>query len=388
MKRDVWLLFGAQALMNAVTAGQVVMSALIGHSLAADKALATLPYALQMAATMAASIPAGLVFAHLGRKPGFLLGAAASFVGSLIFAAGVWRGDFGLYCLGAIPAGLGFGISQHLRFAAAEAAAPAARARAISLVMAGGVIAAILGPELVKRSKDLVPPLLFLGTYLCIALLPLAAAILVAFTRLQKPVRHAGRPTPIAQILARPDFIVAVIAGLAAYGSMNLIMASTPVQMMLCGFGVNDSADVIRAHSIAMFAPGFFTGRLIQRFGAHRVIGAGGILIGVCAALSLAGPGYLDFTTALTLLGLGWNLMFTGATALLTLAYDATERVRAQATNDFIVFGTVACTSFGSGALHATAGWVALNFAVVPPVAIAVALVLWRRASLARVAAA
>ncbi len=380
MNINVWLLFFCQALVNASSIGQVAMSALLGHAMAPDKALATLPYALQMASTMAASIPAGMIFARLGRKPGFYLGAAGSLVGCGLYAWGVMRGDFLIYCLGSIPTGLGFGIGQHYRFAAAEVADSEARPRAIGLVMAGGVLAAILGPELVERTKDLTPPLLFLGTYLALAILPLTVATLLVFVRLPPAPARVVSPTPIAEIIARPTFVTAAVAGLVGYGSMNLIMASTPLQMMLCGFGVNDSIDVIRLHAICMFAPGFFTGRLIQRFGAHRIIVVGGALTILCAGLSLRGSSFYDFVLALCVLGVGWNFMFVGATTLLSTAHSAIERVRAQAANDFIVFGTVAMTSFTSGALHAEAGWLALNAAVIPPVLVALSLVLWHRA--------
>jgi MFS family permease len=374
------LLFLCQALVNAASIGQVTISALIGYSLAGDKTLATLPYALQMLATMAASIPAGIIFARLGRKAGFYLGAVALLAGAVVFGLGVLRGDFLIYCLGALPMGVGFGIGQHYRFAAAEVAGSAARARAIALVMAGGVLAAVLGPELVKHTQALMAPLLFLGTYMALSLLPLICMGLLAVAQLPPPPPRNTSPTALSVIIARPAFITAAIAGLTAYGAMNLIMAATPLQMMLCGFGVNDSADVIRAHSIAMFAPGFVTGRLIQRFGPHRVIFAGGILIILCAAMSLAGSAYWVFVVALMLLGLGWNLAFVGATALLSTAHDATERVRTQAANDFIVFGTVAITSFSAGALHSSSGWTTVNATVVPPVLVALALVLWHQA--------
>ena len=379
MNRNVWLLFVCQALVNASSIAQVSISALIGYSLAADKSLATLPFALQMTATMAASIPAGIIFARLGRKAGFYLGTASMLLGTVVFAIGVLRGDFLLYCLGALPTGIGFGIGQHYRFAAAEVAAPTARPRAIALVMAGGVVSAILGPELVKNTKDVAGPVLFLGTYIGMCLLPIAGAVLLSLSRMPPPPAHNASPTPFRVILARPAFVVAAIAGLVGYGAMNLIMAATPLQMMLCGYGVNDSTDVIRWHAIAMFAPGFVTGRLIQRFGPHSVICAGGVLTIGCAALSLSGSAYVSFVVALMLLGTGWNFMFVGATALLSTAHDALERVRAQAANDFIVFATVAITSFSSGALHSHVGWVAVNLAVVPPVAIAVSLVLWHR---------
>ena len=175
-------------------------------------------------------------------------------------------------------AGLGFGIAQHLRFAAAEVAAPEARARAIALVMAGGVLAAIIGPEIVKRTNMLMPPLTFLGTYLCITVLPLISATLLIFIGLPPAARQASAPVPFRAIIARPSFLTAVVSSMVGYGTMNLIMASTPLQMLFCGFGVNASADVIRAHSIAMFLPGFVTGRVIQRFGAHPVICVGAVL--------------------------------------------------------------------------------------------------------------
>lgn len=371
MRRNVRLLFLCQALMNSAVVGQATMGALIGYSLAENKSLATLPMALQMLATMGASIPAGMVFARLGRRPGFLLGAAGSLLGSLVFALGVWQASFPLYCLGAIPAGLGFGIAQHYRFAAAEVASPAYRPRAISLVMAGGVIAAALGPELVKHSRDLFAPSLFLGTYLILALMPLACMALLTLVSLPPAMPRSGAATPIREILARPAFLTAALTGAVAYGSMNLLMTSTPLEMMLCGFGISASATVIQVHAISMYAPGFFTGRLIARFGTRPVIVAGVLLNAACVGLALMGKDFLNFTLALMALGLGWNFMFTGATTLLAEAHTPSERVRAQTANDFIVFGTVACTAFGSGLLHAVSGWNLLNVLVLPALAIA-----------------
>ena len=389
MNRNVWLLFCCLALMNTVTAGQTVMSALIGHALAVDKALNTLPMAIQMTATMAASIPAGIVFARLGRKPGFLLGCAGSLFGSLTFALGVWRGNFEIYCIGAAFAGLGFGISQHLRFAAAEVAASDARARAVSLVMAGGILAAIFGPEIVKRTNMLLPPMTFLATYLCLIILPVICATLLLFVRLPPATRRIAEPVPFRAIIARPSFLTAVASSMVGYGTMNLVMASTPLQMLFCGFGVNSSADVIRAHSIAMFLPGFVTGRLINRFGVHPIICIGAVLTALCVATNLSFSQVIPtFMVALVLLGIGWNFMFIGGTTLLATAHDPHERVRVQATNDFIVFGTVACTAFTSGAVEAIGGWEALNLMVLPPTLIAAALVIWHWTARARLAPA
>ncbi|WP_439597607.1 MFS transporter [Falsiroseomonas sp.] len=379
MKRDVRILFFCQALMNASVVGQVAMGGLVGYSLASDKSLATLPLALQMVATMAASIPAGIIFARLGRRAGFLMGAAGSFCGALTFALGIWLGDFWVYALGALPAGIGFGIAQHYRFAAAEVASPAYRPKAISLVMAGGVLAAIFGPELVKHSRNLFEPFLFLGTYLILALLPIACAVLLTKVRLPPPPPRPKVATPLTKILRRPAFLAAAGTGAMAYGTMNLLMTSTPLEMMACGFGVGASATVIQAHAVAMFAPGFFTGRLIARFGARTIIGAGVALNALCVGVAVQDETFGHFIVALVLLGLGWNFMFTGATTLLGESHSPEERVRAQTANDFIVFGTVACTALGSGVIHATAGWYVLNLMLLPALFFALGLTLFLR---------
>ncbi len=379
MKRTVWLLFCCQALMNAFVVGQTAMSALVGYSLASSKFLATLPMAIQMTGTMMASIPASMVFARLGRRAGFMLGAMGNLVGCLLFAAGVWTGDFVLYCAAAIPAGLGTGIAQQYRFAASEVATPDWRPRAIALVMAGGVLAALLGPLLVRNTKELVPPIMFLGTYLALAVLPLICMTLLQFAALPPATPMQSIKTPVFSIMKRPTFIVAAVCGLVAYGTMNLMMAATPLEMKLCGFAVDDSTVVIGAHAASMYAPGFFTGRLIQRFGVHVIMFLGAVMSALSTAIAMAGTTYILFLSALMLLGVGWNFLFVGATTLLGSAHSMEERMRAQGANDFLVFATVACTALGSGALHAAAGWGAINLAIVPALAIAAALIVWHK---------
>ncbi|HQT77060.1 MAG: MFS transporter [Rhodospirillales bacterium 20-64-7] len=377
MNRNVWLLFACQALTNAVMSGQAVMAALVGYRLGGH-ALNTLPIAIQMVAVMAASVVAGYAFPRFGRRGGFWLGCAIMITGSLTFAAGIWLHNFPLYCLGAVPAGLGFGIAQHLRFAAAEVADPAAKARAISLVLAGGVVSAIIGPELVKRTNAIIPDDVFLATYLCLPILPLITSVILSFVRVPPAQTYTRLAIPFRTILARPTFVTAVVSSLVGYGTMNLVMSSTPLQMLLCGFDVGASADVIRTHSIAMFLPGFITGRLIQRFGVHRIIAVGGLLTLGCVVVNVyQAPYFATFLVALSLLGVGWNFMFVGGTTLLTSSYLPEERVRVQATHDFIVFGSVALTAVTSGAVEATAGWNALNLTVVPPVLIAFIVVGW-----------
>jgi len=379
MRVTVWRLFFCQALMQATVVGQVAMSALIGHTLSADAALATLPMAVQMTTVMLASIPAGILFARMGRRAGFVVGAIASICGSLLFAAGVYTSSFLIYCMGSAFAGVGFGIAQHYRFAAAEVAPPAFRARAISLVMTGPILSAIAGPEIVKQTYDMVLPYLFLATYLILAVLPFFCLLLLAGTKLPPPPPPQKVATPIGEIIARPSFVAAAVAGLVAYGSMNLIMTATPLEMMLCGFGVGASASVIQWHAVAMFAPGFVTGQLIGRFGMRRMMMAGAALTAACALFSLLGATFWHFVVGLVLLGVGWNWMFVSATALLATAYEPAERMRAQAANDFIVFGTVAFTAFLSGYLHARLGWTVLNLAVIPPLVAALALLLWQQ---------
>ncbi len=370
--RTVVLLFCAQALAQAAQSGQVAMVSLIGYALAEAKALATLPLAVQMLATMAVSIPGAVIFARLGRRAGFLMGAALYLSATAIFFVSLWIGSFHLFLFGCIFSGAAFGIAQYYRFAAAEVADAAYRPKAISTVMAGGVIGAFLGPAVVKATKDWFAPVLFAGSYLAFAALPFATAALVFAMRLAPPADPRGTATvQLGPILGRPRFIVAVLSAVVGWDTMNILMAATPLEMMLCGFTVGDSATVIQWHAAAMFAPSFLTGHLITRFGVVRVIAVGAALIAACAVVALAGQSFAHFWVALVALGVGWNFMFVGGTALLTSSYRPEERAKAQAANDVIVFGSVAITSVLSGALHHWVGWAMLNVLVFPALAVA-----------------
>ena len=386
MTRNVWLLFACQALMNTVMAGQTIMASLVGYKLSGGTGLNTLPMAIQQIGVMCASIPAGIVFARFGRKAGFWMGCGIAMIGSITFATGIYVESFPLYAFGAFPAGIGLGVSHHLRFAAAEVAAPEARARAISLVLAGGVLAAIVGPEMVKRTYDLVPDHHFLATYLWLPILPVCALILLSFTVLPPAPPKVSVPVAFRAIVARPTFVTAVVASMVGYGTMNLVMSSTPLQMMLCGFGVPDNAEVQRVHALAMFLPGFVTGRLIQKFGVHRIIAIGGVLTLGCVVVNLQfAPYFLTFLVALGLLGVGWNFMYVGGSTMLTTAHDPHERVRVQGLHDFIVFASVAVTAVSSGMVHMKAGWEVLNLTLVPPVLLVLAVVGWHWMAKARV---
>ncbi len=385
MNRNVWLLFVCQAIMNTVMSGQTIMASLVGYKLTGGSGLNTLPMAIQQIGVMCASVPAGIVFAKFGRKAGFWMGCSIAMLGSVTFATGIYLENFPLYAFGAFPAGIGLGVSHHLRFAAAEVASPEARPRAISLVLAGGVIAAIVGPEMVKRTYDMVPDHHFLATYMYLPILPVCAMILLFFTALPPAPPKVSVPVPFSTIIGRPTFVTAVVCSLVGYGTMNLVMASTPLQMMLCGFGVPDNAEVQRAHTLAMFLPGFITGRLIQRFGLHRIIAIGGCLTLSAVAVNLEfGPVFLTFFVALALLGVGWNFMYVGGSTMLTTSHDPHERVRVQGLHDFIVFASVAMTAVSSGAVHMKAGWDVLNLTVVPPVLFAMAVLGWHYLAKAR----
>jgi MFS family permease len=377
-KRTVWLLFLAQALNQSAMTGQVAMAALIGHALAEDKSLATLPMAVQMLATMSVSIPGAVIFGRLGRHAGFLAGAASFLVATGVFFAALWIGSFPLYLLGCVFSGAGFGIAMYYRFAAAEVSHAEYRPKAISLVMAGGVLGAFLGPTVVKLTKDAFAPVLFAGTYLAFAAVPILTALLITAMRLPPPPHRPGAaPVPLGPILRRPGVMVAILCAVVGWDAMNLLMAVTPLEMMLCGFGVGDSATIIQWHAAAMFAPSFVTGHLIARFGVLRVIGAGAVLTGICAGVALSGSSFAHFWVALVLLGIGWNFMFVGATTLLTASHTPAERTKAQAANDVIVFGSVTLTSVASGAVHHLFGWAVLNLAVIPALVAALLALAW-----------
>ncbi len=388
MNKNVWLLFACQALMNAVMSGQTVMASLVGYKLSGT-ALNTLPMAIQMVAVMSASLVAGYAFPRIGRRGGFWLGCGIMMCGSLTFALGIYSGNFVGLLSGRDPCG------ARVRHFPAPALCGSRGGRS------GGQGAGDLAGACGRggggdhRAGDgQADPRADPGSCL--------PGNVFVFA---DPANHHGDPAGLRagsagaektaafrcrfeSIFRRPDFVTAVVSSLVGYGTMNLVMASTPLQMMICGFGVAASADVIRAHSLAMFAPGFVTGRLIQWFGVHQIILLGGLLTLACVALNVYEPPlFVTFMCALMLLGVGWNFMFVGGTTMLTTAYAPEERVRVQATHDFIVFGSVAVTAVTSGAVQQTLGWDVLNLTVVPPVLIAFLVVGWHWMARARAAA-
>lgn len=381
LRRTVLMLAACQAL--AMTGATIVATtaSIIGSVLAPDKALSTLPIAVQMTGLMSATIPAALLMARIGRRPVFWAGATLGATGAAIAAVAVFHAAFGLFCLGTFLLGTYNGVAQQYRFAASELADDAFRAKAISLVLAGGVVSATFGPEAAKWSSNLFAPVLFAGCYVVIVGLCGVAALLLCFVRLPKPLppelRSGGRP--LLEIATQPTFIAAAVAGMVGYSVMSLVMTATPIAMLDCGHAFGDAAFVIQWHALGMYAPSFVTGHLIARFGVVRILLAGAALLLGCCAINLAGIAVFNFWAANVALGVGWNFLFVGATSLLTRAYAPEEKGKVQALNDFLIFGTVAVSAFASGALLSGVGWRMVQVAMLPAVAAAACAILWWR---------
>jgi len=387
-RRNVLILALCQALAMTSTSLMVTVAALVGQMLAADKTLATLPIGVQFTATMATVIPASLLMKRIGRRAGFSVGALLGAAGAGLAVAAIFAGSFVVFCLAGAAVGAALGFAMFYRFAAADAADPTFRGKAISLVLTGGVVAAVAGPQLARWSRDLFQPALFAGCFVAIAGLWLAALLLLQLVDIPRPSelerRAGGRP--LAAIVRQPAFVVAALGAMIGYGVMSLVMTVTPLAMIGHAHEFDDAAFVIQWHVLGMYAPSFVTGHLIARVGVLNVLAAGVALIGACVAVNLSGTGVMQFWAALTLLGLGWNFLFIGSTTLLTETYRPEERAKTQALNDFLVFGTVAMSSFASGAVHNHFGWSAVNLAVIAPISAVLIAVLWlrrRRAALA-----
>ena len=350
----------------------IATTALIGLSLAPQAWMATLPLGLQWLAFIAAVMPLSLLMKRRGRPFGLRLAALAGiFAGGLGFLA-VMTQSFGLYCLAALPYGV-FGVGiQVYRFAAIDGTPPALRGQAVSTVVAGGVIAAVLGPELAKVSKEILA-VNYAGAWLAIAALAAVNLGLLCLARLPEPSeeeRHlSGRRLSV--VTRSPVFLVAALAAVIGYGGMNLVMTATPLVMVGEGRPFETAATVIQFHILAMYAPSIFTGRLISRFGMLPVLMTGAVFLLCCAAVNLLGQGLVwQFALALVLLGVGWNFLFVGGTTLLAECHNPAEKAKIQGLNDFLVFGTVAITAMTAGALQEVFGWHAINLAILPPVAL------------------
>lgn len=373
----VWGLALGQALLVSGNILLVSVTALIGQQIAPSLSLITLPVALQFLGLMGVTLPAAHLMRWLGRKTGFLIGNLIGVSGAILAYFALAAGDFTLFCLSTFLLGMAIGVGQQYRFAAIEGCPPALHPRAISLVMAGGVIAAILGPNLAIWGEKLFPATQYLGAFAVLIGLYLLTTGLIALIPLKKPTRAElhGEVRPYAELFRQPQLIAAITAGVIGYAVMVLIMTATPLAMQGCGFGFSSTASVIQWHVLGMFAPSFFTGRLISRYSEAKVIQTGCLLLILCVLLNQLGTGYWHFWTALVALGIGWNFTFIGATSLLTHTYHPAEKAKVQGINDFLVFGSAAIGSLLAGYWQSLLGWEMLNLLMLPAIGVAMLLV-------------
>ncbi len=361
-----------QALAGANAAVIFATGAVVGNTLAPDKALATLPISIFVVGMAACTLPAGAIARRHGRRAAFLAGTGCGVLAGLVACLAVLIASFPLFCAGTFLGGAYAAVVLSFRFAAADGVPPEKRARALSLVMAGGVFAGVIGPQLVTHTMYLWPPFLFAATYVGQAVVAALCALVLLGVRLPMPTAAelaGGRP--LGQIVRQPRFLVAVTCGVVTYLLMNFLMTAAPLAMRLCGLPQEAANLGLQWHIIAMYGPGFFTGSLIARFGAPRVVAAGLALTGAAAIAGLLGQEVGYFWASLILLGLGWNFGFTGASAMVLDCHRPEERTRVQSLNDFIVFGTMAIGSFLSGGLLNSHGWDTVLWVSFLPLAVA-----------------
>jgi MFS family permease len=377
--RNTLVLSGCQATLQTSGATMIAVTGLAGYALATDKALATVPLTCYVVGSAITTIPASFLMSSIGRRAGFQVGAAIGIGGALVCALAIYLASFWLLCAGMMVMGVYTAFGKYYRFAAADAVDGDFRAKAISLTLAGGIVGGIVGPELAKHTTAFSQTEPYLWPYISLAFVCLLAVLFLMRLDIPKLSPHeredAGRP--LSQIMAQPVFIVSALAGALSYGIMNLMMTSTPLAMRAHDHHFNDAAFVLQWHMIGMYGPSFFTGHLINRFGVLNIIMAGIVLLLACVAVALSGTTLINFWTALFVLGVGWNFMYVGGSALLTEAHTPAERAKTQAANDFLVFVTMAISSMSSGMLLHQGGWHTVNYGTIPFLVIAAAATLW-----------
>ena len=353
----------------------ITATALVGLKIAPQPQWATVPFALMFLGVIITTYPASIMMQRVGRKPGFTLGALLGIFGGSLSAWAITQDSFTTFCLGSMLLGAFNAFGQYYRFAAAEVADARFKSRAISYVLAGGVIAAFIGPNLAKISREMLSEE-FAGSYVCIAVIYCCSFLLVQALKLERPKRSAVNDAlTLVDIIRKPGFVIAVTSGMVGYGVMNLLMTSTPMAMNEIGFHFDLTANVIQWHVVGMFAPAFFTGHLIDRVGAYRVMITGTLCLLVSCLFNLIGSEYWQFVVSLILLGVGWNFCFIGATSLLT--DDNTAKGKVQGLNDFLVFCTVGVTALVSGQLYYRLGWSAINLYVIPVILVVTFTLFW-----------
>ncbi|WP_103256144.1 MFS transporter [Tabrizicola aquatica] len=384
-RRNVLVLVAAQAILGAQLPMIFTIAGLAGSSLAPNVCWATLPITMMVIGSMLTATPLSMLMQRFGRRAGFFFGAAGGATGAAIGAYGLASSSFLIFCIGALISGIYMSANGFYRFAAVDTASDAFRPKAISWVMAGGLLSAVVGPQLVKVTADemAVP---FLGSYLAVIVLNLLGSLLFLALNIPKP-KPPAEGSPLGrsrgELLRNPTILVAMICATVSYALMNLVMTSSPLAVVGCGFDKGSAADVVTAHVLAMYAPSFFTGHLIARFGTERIIALGLTILAAAGAVAMAGVQLENFFIALVLLGLGWNFGFIGATTMLTSAQRPEERGRLQGLNDLVVFGGVTMASFSSGGLmncsggSVQAGWQMVNLAMLPFLVLAGGALIW-----------
>ncbi|WP_316188928.1 MFS transporter [Bradyrhizobium sp. SZCCHNS1054] len=368
-RRNVARLAAAQALTGANSAVIFATGAIVGATIAPSVAFATVPISMYVVGLAVGTLPTGAIARRFGRRAAFVIGTGFGVITGVLGSLAILRGSFALFCVATFLGGLYGAVAQSYRFAAADGASEAFRPKAVSWVMAGGIFAGLLGPQLVQWTMDVWQPYLFAFSYLAQAAIALVAMAIVAGVDMPKPAPadlHGGRP--LLEIVRQPRFIAAALCGTIAYPVMNLVMTSAPLAMQMCGLTVSDSNFGLQWHIVAMYGPSFFTGSLIARFGAPVIVAVGLACEAVAAMIGLSGLTAMHFWATLVMFGVGWNFGFVGASALVLETHTPSERNKVQAFNDFLIFGLMALGSFSSGQLLANFGWSAVNLVVFPPV--------------------
>lgn len=390
-KRNVIVLALAQAILGAQMPMIFTIGGLAGQSLATNLCYATLPISLIVLGSMLTATPISWAMQRFGRRAGFFIGAAGGAAGGAVGALGLYLANFPIFLLGSLLTGIYMSAQGFYRFAAADTASDAYRPKAISYVMAGGLASAVIGPQLVKLTDGMFESpdarvASFLGAYVAVVAINILGSLLFLFLDIPRPPvpeEDAPKGRSRWELITTPRIAVAVICAMVSYALMNLVMTSTPLAVVGCGFEKDNAADIVTAHVLAMFLPSFFTGHLIARFGVEKIVAAGLVILAAAGAVALQGVRLENFFIALILLGIGWNFGFIGATSMLAGAHEPHERGRMQGLNDLLVFGGVTFASLASGGLmncsggSAQEGWSAVNIAMVPFLALAGAALIW-----------
>ncbi len=382
-KRAAFILAAAQAIIGSVPAIAISMGALAGvYLLGEDKSLATAPVSAFNIGVAVGALPAAWLARKIGQKQSFMTGSLVTSLGGAIAALALFQGSFWLFAAALLLLGTGGSFAQQYRFAAADNSPSSFKPQAISWVLGGGIVSAVLGAQAVIFTKDTFLPVQFAGAYMVIILFGFAGFAILTQLKLKTVIPQAvgviqdtGRP--LREIISQPRFIVALLCSVGSYALMSLVMTGAPLAMVGCGFSVNEATLGIQWHVLAMFGPSFFTGKLIARFGRERIVATGlTILIG-CAAVALSGIHLWNFWLSLVLLGLGWNFGFIGATTMVTDCYRPEEKNKVQGFHDSVLFGSVACASLLSGKIFLVWGWNALNYMILPVTGICLVALVW-----------